>query len=525
MPQDIVFSVALIFIVLLLIVLAFFFGRLWSIRIFVARRIREAEQEAVKIREDARQEADNLIKEKMLEVKEEWYRKKQEFDEQTKAIKSQMKAQQDEFLRRERSLEQRGDWINRKEKELGQKDNELKNRIAELEKKEKEVEAFLQIQNAKLEQIARLSAEEAKRMLMEHMMERAKNEAAQHVRQIHEKASLTAKEDVRNLLLQAMERSAIDQVVETTVTVVSLPNNEMKGRIIGREGRNIRAFETITGCEVLIDDTPNKIVISGFDPIRREIAKIALDMLVNDGRIHPGRIEDVVEKARRELDETIIAEGERALFEASVHGAHLDIVRLIGKLKYIHMGGHNLLQHSIETAMIAGMLAAELGLDVQLAKRAGILHDLGYAAERTEQHHSSVGADLARKYGESLAVQQAIQNHHEDPLVARPLDVIVYFANLLSKERPGASREFLELHLQRVQVLEELARSFPGVLQAFAVQSGREVRIMVDCAQIDDAKAILLADEVAQRIENELTYAGQIKITVIREFRAVDIAK
>ncbi len=510
---------------LVLIVTAFIFGQVWAVRIHVAKRIRDAEREAGKIREDAKKESENLVKEKMLEVKEEWYRKKQEFDEQTKNIKAQMKNQQDEFLRRERSIEQKGDWINRKEKEIAQKELQLKTRSEDLSRKENEVDKFLQVQNQKLEQIARMTAEEAKQALMDHMYERARNDAARAVRQIRDQAQATAREDARNILLQAIDRSAIDETVESTVTVVNLPNNEMKGRIIGREGRNIRAFETITGCEVLIDDTPNKIVISGFDPIRREIARLALEMLVVDGRIHPGRIEDVVEKAKREFDENVIAEGERALFETSVHGTHIEIIKLIGRLKYINMSGQNLLQHSIETALLAGSMAAELGLDVQLAKRAGILHDIGFAAERTDQHHAAVGAELARKYGENQVVQNAILAHHEDPSVTHPVNVLVYIANVISKERPGASRQALSLYLTRVNALEELARSVPGVTHAFAVQSGREIRIMVDCAMIDDAKAVLLADDLAHRIETDMTYAGQIKITVIREYRAIDMAK
>ena len=510
---------------LVLIVTAFIFGQVWAVRIHVAKRIREADKEAGKIREDAQKEADNLIKEKMLEVKEEWYRRKQEFDEQTKSIKAQMKSQQDEFLKRERSIEQKGDWITRKEKDISLKETQLKTRGDELTVKEAQVDQFLQVQNQKLEQIARMTMEEARQALKDHMYERARNEAAQTVRQIREQALVTAREDARNILLQAIDRSAIDDTVESTVTVVTLPNNEMKGRIIGREGRNIRAFETITGCEVLIDDTPNKIVISGFDPIRREIARLALEMLVVDGRIHPGRIEDVVEKAKRDFDENVIAEGERALFEASVHGTHIEIVKMIGKLKYINMSGQNLLQHSIETSLIAGNIAAELGLDVQLAKRAGILHDIGFASERTDQHHAVVGAELARKFGESQVVQNAILGHHDEPSVSNPVNVLVHVANVISKERPGASKEALSLYLTRVAALEELAKSMPGVTKAFAVQSGREIRIMVDCAIIDDAKAVLLADEMSHRIENEMTYAGQIKITVIREYRAIDMAK
>jgi ribonuclease Y len=508
-----------------LIVGAFLFGQLYAVRINMAKRIREADNEARRIRDGAVVDADNLKKEKLIEVSDEWYRKRQEFDDQTESTRVRLRNQQDDLLRKERAIEQKGDLVTRKEKDLIQKEAAVQNQVSENARKSAELDSLIQSQNEKLIQIARMTAEEAKQVLMNNLLEQARAEASQHVRQVKEQAQQTAREEARRILLQAMNRSAIDHTIETTVTTVKLPNNEMKGRIIGREGRNIRAFETITGCEVMIDDTPQTVFISGFDPIRREVARLALESLVNDGRIHPGRIEDVVEKARRDLDETILLTGEEALFEASVHGTHVEIVKLLGKLKYRLHDGQNLLQHSVETAILAGNLAAELGFDVQLAKRAGILHDIGFAVERADQHHAVVGAEIVRKFGENQIVQQAILNHHETPLVAHPISVIVSVANMLSKQRPGAQRESLENYVKRLTRLEDLVTTFQGVSKAYAVQAGREVRILVDAQVVDDQRMTQLADEITHKVEKELEYIGQIKITLTREYRAIDFAK
>ncbi|MBL7994466.1 ribonuclease Y [bacterium] len=510
---------------LVIAVAAFIFGQLYATKIRVAKRIREAEDEAKTILNSASVDAENLKKEKLIEVSDEWYRKKQDFDEQTKAIRAQTKNQQDELLKRERNIEQKGDLVTRKEKDFLNREQLLHSKMEETIKKNEQLDAMIKSENEKLEQMARMSAEDAKRVLMSNMTEKAKQESAQAVRNIKEQAQLTAKEQIKNVLLQAINRTSMDHTIETTVTSIKLPSNEMKGRIIGREGRNIRAFETITGCEILIDDTPNTIVISGFDPIRREIAKMALESLITDGRIHPGRIEDVVEKAKRDLDELIISTGEEALFEVSIHGTHIEIVKLLGKLKYRTQHGLNLLQHSIETATIAGLIAAELGFDVQLAKRAAILHDIGFAVDRTDQHHAAAGADVARKYGENATVQLAILLHHENPTTAHPIAVIVSTANMLSKERPGSQKNALENYLKRLHKLEEIALSFPGVLKAYAIQAGREIRVLVDFNVLDDNKMMILADDITRKIESELEYPGQVKITVIREYRAVDVAK
>ncbi|HNE84468.1 MAG TPA: ribonuclease Y, partial [bacterium] len=448
-----------------------------------------------------------------------------EFDEQTKSTRIQIKNQQDELLKRERAVEQKGDLLTRKEKDVDQKQQQVQTKLQEVTKKTEQLEAMIKNQNDKLETIARMTTEEAKQVLMANMLEKAKEDAAKSIRNIKEQAQIQAKDQIKNIMLQAVQRTAMHHVTESTVTAFKLPSNEMKGRIIGREGRNIRAFESITGCEIMIDDTPNTIMISGFDPIRREIARKTLEALITDGRIHPGRIEDVYEKARRDFDEHIMNTGEQALFEVGIHGAHVEIVKLLGKLKYRHQYGQNLLQHSMETAAIAGMIASELGFDAQLAKRAAILHDIGFAADRSDQPHAVVGAELARKFGENAVVQNAILFHHDDPMIAHPINVILYTANMLSKERPGAQKEVLNNYLKRLNKLEQIAMSFNGVREAFVVQAGREIRVMVDYATLDDNRAIQTADDIAQRIETEMEYPGQIKITVIREYRAVDIAK
>lgn len=504
---------------------AFLFGQIYATRIRVSKRIREAEQESQKIKRDALADAENLKKEKLIEVQDEWYRKRQEFDERTKLIKSEVKAQQDDLARRERSVEQKGDLINRKEKDLIAREGLLSSKMDDVQRKQQQLDSLIQSQNAKLEQIARMTVEEAKQVLMNNLIDQAKQEAAQSIRNIKEQAQLTAKDEVKHVLIQAMQRAGLEYVVDGTATAIKLPSNEMKGRIIGREGRNIRAFETLTGCEVLIDDTPNTILVSCFDPIRREIAKVALESLIADGRIHPGRIEDLVEKARRDLDEQMMNYGEQAFYEAGVHGTHPELVKMTGKLKFRHAYGMNLLQHSVETSAIAGMIAAEMGLDPQMARRAGILHDIGYAVDRSDQPHTIAGAELVRKYGEAQVIQNAILHHHDDPPFAHPLSIVVHAANRLSKERPGAKKESLENYIKRLNQLEQFALSFNGVSQAYAVQAGREVRVLVDCAAANDNQAIQVADDIAHKIENDLQYPGQIKVTVIREYRAVDFAK
>jgi len=504
---------------------AFLFGQIYATRIRVSKRIRDAEKESVKIKQDALSDAENLKKEKLIEVQDEWYRKRQEFDERTKQIKSDVKSQQDELVRLERSIEQKGDLLTRKEKDLSTRENLLGSKMDEVQRKQQQLDALIQGQNAKLEQIARMTVDEAKQVLMTNLVDQAKSESAQTIRNIKEQAQLTAKEDVKHVLIQAMQRAGLEYIVDGTATAVKLPSNEMKGRIIGREGRNIRAFETVTGCEVLIDDTPNTILISSFDPVRREIAKIALETLITDGRIHPGRIEDLVEKARRDLDEQMMNDGEQALYEASVHGTHPELVKLIGKLKFRHAYGMNLLHHSVETSAIAGMIATEMGLDPQMARRAGILHDIGYAVDRSDQPHTIAGAELVRKFGEAQVIQNAILHHHDDPPFAHPLSIIVHAANRLSKERPGSKKESLDNYIKRLNQLEEFALSFNGVTLAYAVQAGREVRVLIDCAAANDNQAIQMADDIARKIETDLKYPGQIKVTVIREYRAVDFAK
>ena len=507
------------------IIVAFFLGRSYATKFHISRRIRETEQEMKSILEDSKKDAESLKKEKLLEVKEEWYKRKTEFEDQTRDTKNRLKTLEDQLLSKERNIELKGDLITRKDKELTSRESVLDQKMTEVEKTKQILEEKINSENEKLEKVAQLTTEEAKQILMDNMKEKAKEEAAEEMRRIKERAQAEAKDEIKSILLQAIERSSINHAVDTTVTTIKLPNDEMKGRIIGREGRNIRAFETITGCELLIDDTPEIVVISGFDPIRREIAKLTLDYLVQDGRIHPGRIEDVVEKARTDLDEIMLTTGEQALYDVDVHGVDPELVKLLGKLKYRLAKGQNVLQHSMETASIAGLIAAELGFDVQSCKRAGILHDIGYALDKSDQHHSIAGSELVKKYGESEVVQQAIQFHHENPNINNPVAVILHTANLLSKERKGAQRESLEKYIKRLSKLEDMAHEFPGINAAYAIQAGREIRVMIDCSVIDDERSIQLADDLAKKVENEYQYPGQVKITVIREYRAEDLAK
>jgi ribonuclease Y len=346
------------------------------------------------------------------------------------------------------------------------------------------------------------------------------------MKDIKDKARINAKKEAREIIIQAIQHTAADHSVETTVSVVNLPNDEMKGRIIGREGRNIRAFETATGIEVIVDDTPEAVILSGFDPYRREVAKLALEKLIVDGRIHPARIEELVEKSKQEMNEKVVEEGEKALLDCGVHEVHPELVKLLGKLKYRTSYGQNVLQHSIEVSFLAGLMAAELRLDPVLAKRAGLLHDIGKAIDKyTEGTHTSIGIELARKYGEGEIVQNAIESHHEDVPMISPISVLVQAADAISGSRPGARRETLEGYVKRLQKLEELAESFNGVTKTYAIQAGREVRVMVEHEKIDDANADQLAGDIANKIQSEMEYPGQIKVTVIREYRAVDYAK
>ncbi|MBN1351956.1 ribonuclease Y [candidate division KSB1 bacterium] len=489
-------------------------------------KISSAEIIAKKMISDAKREAETMKKEKLLEVKDEWFKLKHNFESETRGRRNELQKLEKQLSNRELNMDRKVDLLNKKEKELKSLERSLKDRDRILLKKNAEVERLIEEQNVKLEKISGISNEEAKKILMDNLIDKAKQEAAQLAKEIKDQAKINANREAKEIIIQAIQRTAADHSVETTVSVLNLPHDEMKGRIIGREGRNIRAFETATGIEVIVDDTPEAVILSGFDPYRREIAKIALEKLVSDGRIHPARIEEVVEKSKKEMEERIIEEGEKSLLECGVLSVHPELVKLLGKLKYRTSYGQNVLQHSIEVSHLCGLMAAELQLDAVLAKRAGLLHDIGKAIDKdTEGTHTAIGGELVKKYNESDIVQNAIASHHEDVEMISPISVLVQAADAISGSRPGARRETLEGYVKRLQKLEQMAESFSGVTKTYAIQAGREVRVMVEPEKIDDALSDQLASDIAQKIQAEMEYPGQIKITVIREYRAVDYAK
>ncbi len=489
-------------------------------------KIANAEKLAEKIIAEAEQSAEASKKEKLLEAKDEWLRMKQEFEAETKSRRIEQQKLERQFSNRENNLDKRADLLNKKESELEKVNKQLKERESKLEPREEELERLIEEQNIRLEKLSGISHEEALKMLKDNLLDKAKQSAAQAMKRIKDEARQNANREAREIILQAIQRTAADHSVETTVSVVSLPNDEMKGRIIGREGRNIRSFEMATGVEIIVDDTPEAVILSGFDPFRREIARQALEKLIEDGRIHPARIEELVEKTTEEMEESLVQEGEKAMLETGVHGLHPELIKLLGKLKYRTSYGQNSLQHAIEVSYLSGLMAAQLQLDATLAKRSGLLHDIGKAIDRyTEGTHTSIGVELAKKYKEGEVVQNAIAAHHEDVEVISPISVLVQAADAISSSRPGARRESLEGYVKRLEKLEELATSFGGVGKAFAIQAGREIRVMVEHDKVDDVMAEQMANDLAQKIQGEMEYPGQIKVTIIREFRAVDYAK
>lgn len=506
-------------------VITFCLGRFVSTKIGQSK-VANAERMAEKIISEAKKEAENIKREKILEAKERWYQLKQKFETETRSKRVELQRLEQQLANRESNIERKADLLRAKERELTELRKSLKDKERSILNKEEKLDRLIEEQNARLEKIGGMTAEEAKKFLIDNLIEKAKQEAAQMIKEIKDRARQTANREAKEIIIQAIQRTAADHSVETTVSVVNLPNDEMKGRIIGREGRNIRAFEMATGVEVIVDDTPEAVILSGFDPLRREIARIALERLISDGRIHPGRIEEVVEKTKKEMEEKIVEIGEQALMETGIHGIHPELIKLLGKLKYRTSYGQNVLQHSIEVAQLAGLMAAELQLDSTVAKRAGLLHDIGKAIDKyTEGTHTHIGSELVRRYGEGPIVQNAVASHHEDVEMTSPISALVQAADAISGSRPGARRETIEEYIRRLERLEQLAESFAGVTKTYAIQAGREVRVIVECDKVDDAKAEQLASDIAEKIQSQMEYPGQIKVTVIREYRAVDYAK
>lgn len=489
-------------------------------------KISSAEHRAKEVLADAERDAITIKKEKLLEVKDEWLKKKQEFEHEFNVKRNKIQAIEKQVVSREEGLERRVEILNKKEKELNQFRRETDEKQKQIDERQAQLQRLIQEENSRLEKVSGMTRDEAKKNLMNNMVSEAKTDTAQLVKEVRDAARFEAKKEAQKIIIQAIQRSASDHSVESTVSVLHLESDEIKGRIIGKEGRNIRAFEAVTGVDVIVDDTPEAVILSGFDPLRREIARISLERLIADGRIHPARIEEVVGKVRKELDEEIRQGGENALMECGLHGAHEEILKHIGMMKYRSSYGQNLLSHSIEVAHITGLMAVELGLDPVLAKRAGLLHDIGKTVDRSvEGPHALVGFDLARKYGENAVVANAIGSHHEDIPMEHPIATLVQAADAISGSRPGARRESIEGYAKRLERLETLAKSFSGVINTYAIQAGREVRVIVQHDKIDDAMADVLAHDIAAKVQSEMEYPGQIKITVIREKRSVAFAK
>lgn len=507
------------------IILSFFGGWLFSKRV-AQGKVANAEKLAEKIVSEAQKEAESIKKEKMLEAKDKFLSLKQNLDNEIKNKRSDLQKLESKLANKEISLDRRHDLLTRKEAELNEIETKLGNQQNRVTQIEQELQKLVEQENQQLERISGISNEEAKRILMNNLLDKAKQGVAREIKEMRDRARQQANREAREIVVQAIQRTAADHSTETTVSVVNLPSDEMKGRIIGREGRNIRAFESATGVEVIVDDTPEAVVLSGFDPYRREIARISLERLVTDGRIHPARIEEVVEKTAKELEEKLVEFGDRALNETGISGVHPELVKLLGKLKFRTSYGQNVLQHAIEVSYLTGLMATSLDLDGNLAKRAGIFHDLGKAIDRyTEGTHTQIGVEIAKKYGEGPIVLNAIAAHHEDVEFISPISVLVQAADAISSSRPGARRETLETYIKRLEGLETVAKSFAGVGKAFAIQAGREIRVMVEHEKIDDAMSEQLANDIAEKIQNEMEYPGQIKVTVIREYRAIDYAK
>lgn len=518
-------TVILVLVVVLAAIIAAGVGWYMSRRVG-NKKLANAEDFARRIIAEAEKEAAMKKKEAVLEAKDEWYKAKTSFEREIQNKKTEINKVEKKLAGREQELNNFKESLNRREQKIEEigRNNSVREKAIGI--REQELDKLIADQNVQLEKISGMTSEEAKQILIENMTGKAKIEAAAIAKEIKEKAEREAEKEAKEIITQAIQRCAADHTVESTVSVVNLPNDEMKGRIIGREGRNIRSFETATGIDVIVDDTPEAVILSGYDPVRREIARMALEKLVADGRIHPTRIEEVVAKAEKDMEVIVREAGEQAAFDIGIHGLHLEIIKMLGKLRFRTSYGQNVLLHSTEVAILAGIMAAELKLDPAVAKRCGLLHDVGKAVDReTEGTHTQIGAKILRKYNIDPVIVNAVESHHGDVPMETPYAVLIQAADAVSGSRPGARREPLESYINRLEKLEELADSFKGVSKAYAIQAGREVRVIVECDKMDDLASTVLAHDIAGRIEAEMEYPGQIKVTVIREIRSVEYAK
>ena len=517
MPIGIVIAVAVVLIIVSAVISHFV--TVSNLKKNAESKIGNAENKAREIIDDAVKTAEAKKKESLLEIKEESIKNKNELERESKERRSELQRYEKRVLSKEEALDKRSEAIEKREASFTAKEEQLKQR-------EKKVDELSQQRVQELERISGLTSEQEKEYLLKTVEEDVKHDTAKMIKEMEAQAKEEADKKAKECVVTAIQRCAADHVAETTISVVQLPNDEMKGRIIGREGRNIRTLETLTGVELIIDDTPEAVVLSGFDPIRREVARIALEKLIVDGRIHPARIEEMVEKAQKEVDSMIREEGESAALEVGVHGIHPELIKLLGRMKFRTSYGQNALKHSIEVAQLSGLLAGEIGLDVRVAKRAGLLHDIGKSIDHdVEGSHIQIGVDLCRKYKESATVINAVEAHHGDVEPESLIACVVQAADTISAARPGARRETLETYTNRLKQLEDIANQFKGVEKSFAIQAGREIRIMVVPEQVSDADMVLLARDIAKQVEFELEYPGQIKVNVIRESRVTDYAK
>ena len=490
-----------------------------------SQRIKSAERETSQILDDAKRTSESLLKEARLEVKDKLFKMKSEFDNDTKETRSELKKKERRLIQKEENIDRKIDQFERKERDVLRKEKKLIRRYEEFEGKEIKFKELIEEQKRQLEKISGFTAEQAKELLIRAMENEARHEGAKLIKRIENEAKEQADKNAKNIIATAIQRYAGDFVAERTVSVVQLPSDEMKGRIIGREGRNIRALEAATGIDLIIDDTPEAVILSGFNPVRREVARLSLMRLISDGRIHPARIEDIVKKVGKEVDLAIKEAGEQAAFDLSIHGIHSELIKYIGRLKFRTSYAQNVLQHSIEVGVLSGIMASELGLNSKLARRMGLLHDIGKAVDHEiEGQHAVIGSNLAKKFGETQKVVQAIAAHHEDVPPSSVYDLLIQAADGLSGARPGARKELLENYIKRLEDLEKIANSFSGVANTYAIQAGRELRIIVESGIISDEEATLLSRDVTKKIEESLTFPGQIKVVVIRETRAVEYA-